>query len=49
MVQSYKSGRTFRVGPGLSFSKYFGPDKTFYSIKSNEFFFRGIDLLCSPR
>jgi len=38
MVQSYKTDRTFRVGPVLSFSKYFGPDKTFYSIKSNEFF-----------
>jgi len=25
MVQSYKSGRVFRVGSGLSLSKYFGP------------------------
>jgi len=41
MVQSYKSGRAFRVGPGsgLSLSQYFGPAyKTFYNIKSNDFF-----------
>jgi len=29
-VQSYKPGRAFRAGPGLSLSKYFGPAyKTF--------------------
>jgi len=41
MVQSYKSSRAFRVGPGsgLSLSKYFGSaDKTFCNIKSNDFF-----------
>jgi len=45
MVQSYKSGRAYRVGPGsgLSLSKYFGPisglhTKRFYHIKSNDFF-----------
>jgi len=42
MVQSYKSGRGFRVGlsSGLSLSKYVGPisglhTKFFCSIKSN--------------
>jgi len=56
MVQSYKSGRAFRVeaGSGLSLSKYFEPisglhTKLFYNIKSNDFFFRNVDLLCSPR
>jgi len=56
MVQSYKSGGTFRVWPGsgLSLSKYFEPisglhTKPFYNIKSNDFFFRDVDLLCSPR
>jgi len=51
MVESYNSARTFRVGPGsgLSFSKYFGPAyKLFYNIKSNDLFFRDVDL-CSPR
>jgi len=45
MVQSYKSGRAFRVGPcsGLSLSKYFESisglhTKLFYNIKSNDFF-----------
>ena len=41
MVQSYKSSRDFRVGPGsgLSLSKYFGSAyKTFCNIKSNDFF-----------
>jgi len=59
MVQSYKSGRAFRVGPGsgLSLSKYFEPisdlhTTLFYDIKSEDFltfFFRDVDLLCSPR
>jgi len=45
MVQSYKSGRAFRFGPGLglSLSKYFGPisglhTKLFDNIKSNDVF-----------
>jgi len=45
MVQSCKSGRTFRIGPGsgLSLSKYFGlisglHTKRFCSIRSNDFF-----------
>jgi len=45
MVQSYKSGRDFRVGSGsgLSLSKYFGSisglhTKVFYNIQSNDFF-----------
>jgi len=45
MVQSYKSGRAFRVGPcsGWSLSKYFESisglhTKLFYSIKSNDIF-----------
>jgi len=59
MVQSYKSGGAFRVGSDraqarLSLSKYFEPisglhTKLFYNIKSNDFFFRDVDLLCSPR
>jgi len=52
MVQSYKSGRAFRIGPGsgLSLSKYFGPAyKKFYNIKSNDFFFREVDFFYSPR
>jgi len=47
----FGSGRT---GLGLEFVKIFranfGPAyKTFYNIKSNDFFFRDVDLLCSPR
>jgi len=45
MVQSYKSGRAFRVGPGsgLSLSKYFESifglhTQLFNNIKSNDFF-----------
>jgi len=45
MVQSHKSGRAFRVGPGsgLSLSKYFVPisglhAKLFYNIMSNDVF-----------
>jgi len=45
MVQNYKSGRAFRVGPvsGLILSKFFGPisslhTKRFYNITSNDFF-----------
>jgi len=38
MVQSYKSGRAFRAGLGLSFSKYSDLTKLFYNIKSNDFF-----------
>jgi len=44
-VQSYKSGRAFRVGPGsgLRLSKYFEPNSDlhatlFHNIKSNDFF-----------
>jgi len=43
-------------GSGLSLSKYFGlisglHTKRFYRIRStgNDFFFRDVDLLCSPR
>jgi len=43
----------FRVGPGsgLSLSKYFVPAyKTFFvTLRVTTFFFRGVDLLCSPR
>ena len=52
MVQSCKSGRAFRIGPdlGLSLSKYFGPAyKTFFiALGVTIFFFRDVDLLCSP-
>jgi len=52
MVQIDKSGRTFRIGPGpgLSFSKYFGPAyKTFcVALIATIFFFRDVDPLCSP-
>ena len=52
--QSYKSGKAFRAGLGLKFFKIFRANirpgyKTFYNIKSNGFFFRDEDLLCSPR
>jgi len=55
MVQSYVGlGFLGRTGLELKFVKMcranFGPAyKIFYSIKSNVFFFRDIDLLCSPQ
>ena len=49
----YKSGRAFRVGPGsgLGLSKYFVPAyKTFFiALGVTTFFFRDVDLLCSPQ
>jgi len=47
-------GFSGRTGLGLEFVKIFrsnfGPAyETFYNIKSNDFFFREVDLLCSPR
>ena len=47
------SGRA-GLGSGVRSSAYFESisglhTKLFYDIKSNDFFFRDIDLLCSPR
>jgi len=55
LLKRCKSSRAFRVEPGfgLSLSKSFGPilglDIIFFNnIQSNDFFVRGVDLLCSP-
>jgi len=52
MVQSYKSGRVFRagLGHGLTFVKIFRVciQNLFITLRVMIFFFRGVDLLCSP-
>jgi len=46
MVQSYKSGRAFRVGLGLSLLKYFVPAyKTFFITLRITTFFNLVGLL----
>jgi len=52
MVQSSKSGRTFRVGAGsdLVCQNISGLHTKFFVIlRVTTFFFRGVDLLYSPR
>jgi len=47
MVQSYKSGRFFRVGHGLKFVKIFRSciQNFFITLRVTIFFFRGVDFV----
>jgi len=53
MVQTYKFGQAFRIGPGsgLKFVKIFRSciQNLFITLRVTTFFFRDVDLLRSPR